>query len=141
MNSLNPLDVMEQQEKFFSGNAINIKSLNKVYGIRKVELSKLLKCKRQQVNTIYSKTEYAPRSEIIQKKLLDMIKIYSILRVLLKTPESEKEKNELEEKIFQWFRLPNPAYPGAMSPFELVSEDKGNIVIRSLMDQLHGAAT
>ena len=70
-----------------------------------------------------------------------MIKIYSILRVLLKTPESEKDRQELDEKIFQWFRIPNPAFPDAMSPFELVSRGKGEIVIRSLMDQLHGKSS
>ena len=135
---MNPLEVMEQQEKFFSGSAINVKSLSKVYGIRKAEMSKLLKCQRQQVNTIFAKTDYTPRSKVIQKKLNDMIKIYSILRVLLKTPGSEKDRQEMDEKIFQWFRIPNPAFPDAMSPFELISEGKGEIVIRSLMDQLHG---
>lgn len=134
---MNPLEVMEQQENFFSGSAINIKSLSKVYGIRKAEMSKLLKCQRQQVNAIFAKTDYTPRSKVIQKKLNDMIKIYSILRALLKTPDSEKDRQELDEKIFQWFRIPNPAFPDAMSPFELVSEGKGEIVIRSLMDQLH----
>jgi hypothetical protein len=138
---MNPLEVLKQEEKFFSGNAINIKSLSKVYGIRKAEMSKLLKCQRQQVNTIYSKTNYAPRSKDIQQKLHDMIKIYSILRVLLKSPVSDTEQQELEEKIFQWFRIPNPAFPEAMSPFELVANGKGNIVIHSLMDQLHGSPT
>lgn len=136
---MNPLEVMEQQEKFFSGNAINVKSLSRVYGIRKVEMSRLLRCQRQQVSAIFSKTNYAPRSKVIQQKLHDMIKIYSILRVLLKTPASEKERKELDEKIFQWFRIPNPAFPDAMSPFELVSEGKGDIVILSLMDELHGS--
>lgn len=138
---MNPLEVLEQEEKFFSGNAFNIKSLSKVYGIKKVEMSKLLDCKRQQVNTIFTKSLYSPRSESIQKKLMDMIKIYSILRVLLKTPDTEEGKKELEEKIFQWFRIPNPAFPDAKSPFELVSEGNGNIVIRSLMDELHGATS
>jgi hypothetical protein len=138
---MNPLEVMKQQEKFFSGNAINIKSLSKVYGIRKVEMSRLLKCQRQQINAIYSKTDYAPRSKEIQKRLNDLIKIYSVLSVLLKTPKSEKEQKELEEKIIQWFRIPNPAFPDAMSPFELVAEGKGNIIIRALMDQLHGTGS
>jgi hypothetical protein len=129
---------MKQQEKFFTGNAINVKSISKVYGIKKVEMSRLLKCPRQQVNTIFSKTDYAPRSKAIQQKLHDMIKIYSILRILLKTPESGEEEKELNEKIFQWFRIPNPAFPDAMSPFELVADGKGEIVIRSLLDQLHG---
>ncbi len=138
---MNPLEVLKQEENFFSGNGFNIRSLSKVYGIKKVEMSKLLNCKRQQVNTIFTKTVYAPRSESIRKKLLDMIKIYSILKVLLKTPDSNEEKKDLEEKIFQWFRIPNPAFPDVKSPFELVSEGNGNIVIRSLMDELHGATS
>jgi hypothetical protein len=138
---MNPLEVMKQEEKFFSGNAFNIRSLSKVYGIKKVEMSRLLNCKRQQVNSIFAKSAYSPRSESIRNKLMDMIKIYSILNVLLKTPDSDEEKKELEEKIFQWFRIPNPSFPDAKSPFELVSEGNGNIVIRSLMDELHGATS
>ena len=138
---MNPLQVLKQEEKFFSGSAFNIRSLSKVYGIKKVEMSRLLNCKRQQVNTIFAKSEYSPRSESIRKKLIDMIKIYSILKILLKTPDTDKGKKDLEEKIFQWFRIPNPAFPDVKSPFELVSEGNGNIVIRALMDELHGATS
>jgi hypothetical protein len=137
---MNPLEVIEQKETFISGNTINIKSLSKVYDIKKVEMSRLLDCKRQQVNNIFSKTNYSPRSEINRKKLLDMVKIYTILRILLKPPESEKDNEKIDEKISHWFRIPNPAYPDAASPFELVSSGRGNIVIRSLMDELHNSA-
>lgn len=136
---MNPLEVIEQKETFISGNTINIKSLSRVYDIKKVEMSRLLDCKRQQVNTIFSKTNYSPRSEINRKKLLDMVKIYTILRILLKSPESDKDDKKIDEKISHWFRIPNPAYPDAASPFELVSSGRGNIVIRSLMDELHGS--
>lgn len=135
---MNPLQVMDQEETFFSGNAFNIRSLSKAYGIQKVEMSRLLKCKRQQVNTIFSKNEYIPRSKDIYQKLLELVKIYSILRMLLKAPKNETGSMRLEEKIFRWFRIPNPAYPDAMSPFDMVAEGKGIVVIRSLMDQLHG---
>ena len=135
---MNPLEVMEQEEVFFSNGGINVRSLSSAYGIKKVEMSRLLNCKRQQANAIYTKTGYSPRSKVIYQKLLDLIKIYSLLKVLLKTPKPGDEKKRLDEKIFQWFRIPNPAFPDAMSPFELVSEGKGHIVIRSLMDQLHG---
>lgn len=135
---MNPLEVLKQEEKFLSGNGFDIRSISRVYGIKKVEMSKLLNCKRQQVNTIFTNSMYSPRSEAIRKKLMDMIKIYSVLRVLLRTPDSDEGKKELEQKIFQWFRIPNPAFPDAKSPFELIAEGNGNIVIRSLMDELHG---
>jgi len=138
---MNTVEVLKPEGNFFSGNAFNIRSLSKVYGIKKVEMSRLLDCKQQQVNAIFTKTVYSPRSESIRNKLLDMIKIYSILKILLKTPDSDERKKELEEKNFQWFRIPNPVFPDAKSPFELVSEGSGNIVIRSLMDELHGATS
>lgn len=136
---MNPLEVIEQKESFISGNTINVKSLSRVYDIKKIEMSRLLDCKRQQVNTIFYKTNYSPRSEANRRKLLDLVKIYTILQILLKSPGSKKETKELDKKISRWFRIPNPAYPDSASPFELVSSGRGDIVIRSLMDELHGS--
>lgn len=78
------------------------------------------------------------KSTLTVKTLPKTLPVPYSLRILLKTPESGEEEKELNEKIFQWFRIPNPAFPDAMSPFELVADGKGEIVIRSLLDQLHG---
>lgn len=134
---MNPLSVIEQKEAFVYGDSVNVKTLTRVYGIKQVEMSRLLKCKRQQASTMISKTRYKPRSEDNKKKLFDMVRIYSLLRLLLKKPGPDGDDQELDEKISRWFRIPNPAYPDAASPFELVSAGRGDIVIHSLMNQLH----
>ena len=138
---MDPLANMEQSVNFISGDTFDVKSLNRIYGFERIELSKLLNCTRQQVTVLRFNSRYKPRTEINRKKLHHLNKINSLLRVLLKKPSSGIEERELDKKIAHWFRIPNPAYPDVASPFELVAAGRGDVVIRSLLDQLHGAST
>lgn len=137
---MNPLDVINNDAPMFirHGNAINMRLLSEKYGFKQAEMTRLLDRKKQQVSKFFNKEDYSPKAADIREKLEQLIKIYKLLRVLLKQPNTVVDAAELDKKIVLWFRILNPAYPGAKSPFQLVAEGKGDVVIRSLTDQLHG---
>jgi hypothetical protein len=136
--TLSSLDVMNYPSFYFSKNIFNISALKKVYNLDVNEMTELLHRTRQQVHHIFKAKQYKPRTPDIKQILTILVEIYTLLRAILKDPETKEEELNLQEKIVQWFRIPNPVFDGK-SPFQIVAEGNGKEVVLSLKNELHGA--
>jgi hypothetical protein len=137
MKNLSSLDVLNYPKFYVSNNTIDVTSVTEAYSLSLPEMTQLLHRKKQQVSKIIHREKYSPEKEDIKKVFHNLIEIYTLIRALLKKPKSKKKQIELNDKIIHWFRIPNAVYRGK-SPFQLIVEGKGSIVIDSLKDELYG---
>jgi len=112
-------------------NSFNMNRITELLDLKPMEIGSIFGISRQNAHKILPLKSYHPRNAEVFEKLSQIVKCIVLLILILKIPENTRDQAELESKMAQWFKVPNPSYD-MKSPSEMISQGRGEEVVRSL---------
>lgn len=112
-------------------NSYNMNRITDMLDLSPTEVGSIFGISRQNAHKIVSLKEYTPRNAVVSRKLSQIVKCIVLITLILKIPDNSQDQREMQLKISQWFKVPNPSYD-MMSPWEMIANGNGEKVIQSL---------